>query len=152
MVCRPATAEIDGRDVRADGPPGPDLGIEAVPVILPPVGQRPRQVPVPDDLRAGLGEDARAEDVVGMHVRQDHVADRHIRARPDRAPERLPDPARITGIDDGDGGLSDDHAEIGHVSAVLFVWRVHLALVHEDPGRHLGQIERGAGGPAGRCV
>ena len=65
-----------------------------------------------DEDRAVLREGRIAEDVVGMHVRVDDVADRQIGPLPDRLAQTFADTGRITGIDYGDSFRTHDEAKI----------------------------------------
>ena len=92
---------------------GPGLAHERGGVALRPVRQRRRQPGMGDDRRARLAEDLGAEDVVGVHVRQDEPADRQRRPLADRRVECLADRARPTGVDHRHRLLADDEADVG---------------------------------------
>ena len=82
------------------------------------LGEFRRQVAVSDERRAGR-HGRIAEHVVGMFVRVDHIANRFVGDGVDRQQQTLADGDAAAGVDQGNGVVSDDDAEIGDVARVV---------------------------------
>ena len=111
--------------------------------------QRRRQGAVADDLGLFRQERGRAEDMIGMHVALDEVADRQVGVPPDGFPQSLaPEPAAAA-VDHRDLLAADDEADIGDGAEI---GRGHFgvnALRDKEPGRDLGD-RRAVGRAAAR--
>ena len=78
-----------------------------------------------------------AEDMIGMTVGVDDIADRLVGARADRRKQPLAFTHAAAGIDHSDRVVADDEADIGNVAFVLARHQRGLALMHEHAGRDL---------------
>jgi hypothetical protein len=99
-------------------------------------GERAWQVRVADKNRSVLHESGVTEDMIGMAVRVDDVADRLAGAGANGC-HQLPSLAdAATRIDHGDRILADDETNIGNCAVVVACHQCGLAVVHEDAIRN----------------
>ena len=82
-----------------------------------------------------------AEDMVGVDVGVDHVADRLGRAGADRRQQPAPFTHAAAAIDHRDPLVADDKSEIGNRTFVVTRHEREGAGVNKDPARHLGYSE-----------
>src|SRR5690606_35996812 len=81
-------------------------------VVLAACGECPRQVRVPHEGGLIARECVRAEDMVGMHVRHDYVADGSRRRAPNMSTEPLAVREAPAGVHDRDGVAAHDETDI----------------------------------------
>ena len=81
---------------------------------------------VSDKLRFVALERGRAKDVIGVHVGHDHVLDRELSRLPNGGTQTLTVDQASARIDDRDGLVADDEADVGYA---VFVLRCHV-LIH----------------------
>ena len=105
-----------------------------VEIIRPARRQRLRQLAVADEAGSLCGEGRIAEDMVGMAVGVDDVADRLGCAGPHRRQQRLALTEAAAGVDHGHRILADDKADIGDVAFVLAGHEGGGPGVHENSG------------------
>ena len=88
-----------------------------------------------DEGRSVLHEGGIAENVIGVAMRVDDVADRLVGPRANGCQQSSSLAKAATGIDHGDGILSDDETDIGNRAVVLARHLRGLAVVHEHAVR-----------------
>src|SRR5512138_1562806 len=86
--------------------------LEACLIVLAALRQRGRQVRVPDKRRLIVEERAGTEDVIGMHVRQEHEAYRAVRDAADATAQLRAVRETAARIDHRDGIAADDEANV----------------------------------------
>ena len=87
--------------------------------MRPPRRERARQIFVADESRAGLDEGAIAENVIGMRVGVDDIADRLLRPLAQSGEKGAPFDEAAARVDHRDGVVADDRAEIGDVARIF---------------------------------
>ena len=92
-------------------------------------GQLGRQIMMSDKCRPGR-HGCVAEDVIWMFVRIDHVADRLVGDATNGQQQTLSDVDAAASVDQGDGLLPDNDAEIGDIAAVIGGRQSDLAEMH----------------------
>jgi hypothetical protein len=81
--------------------------------------------------------------VVGVDVGQDNITDRPIRAGADRRSQRASFREAAAGIDDRDGLIADDEADIGDRVLVRGRRLLVHSVVDKDAGRDFRHRQRG---------
>ena len=129
--------------------------------------QRLRQIGVTDECGAGLRERAIAEQVIGMRMAVNHVADGLRCHRPDGSEEFDTFAHAAAGIDHGDEVLPDDDADVGEPHDCpdvigdfdgvfsqdrLLLSRSRRCLKQSDHDERERQASHGHDGPPGRQV
>ncbi len=106
-----------------------DLVTIGAQIVRSALGQFGRQIMM-SDKRHARRHGRVAEDVIRMFMRIDHVADRLVGDAADGQEQTLADSDAATGVDECDGVLSDDDAEIGDVAGVVWCRKSDLAEMH----------------------
>ena len=104
-------------------------------------GERLRQIGVPDESRTCLRERRIAEQVIGMRMAVDHIADGFGGQRPDGGEQPRAFAHAAAGIDHGDQVLSDDDTDVGDVALVLRGHQRGFPEVHVDARGNFAQRE-----------
>jgi hypothetical protein len=127
----------------------PEVLAQSVEVVGAARRERRRQLGVADERRVVLDERRVAEQVVGVDVARDHVADRPAGDLPDRLAQPCPGAQAAAAVDDRDRVGADDEADVGDRALVLGARELMHALMDEDAGRDLRHRQRppGRGAP-----
>ena len=93
-----------------------------------------------NNLRARLCEDTGAQNVIGVHMRQDHICDRQVRLVPDGAVDFLAHLARAAAVNHRYGAVADDETDIGHITFVRRSRIAYGAAMQKNTGRRLSEF------------
>ena len=147
----PAIAEFELEPVldqdRRHHDAGAERGRSEVPAQLVEIvgaagGERRRQRRVADERRAILCERGLPEQVVGMDVAREHVADRPVGHPQDRLAEPLAAARRAAAVDDRDRVGADHETDVGDPAEIRGARELVHALMDKDAGRDLGDRQR----------
>ena len=95
-----------------------EVALQGLLIELAARSQRSRQLRMADELRLIRHERSGAQHVVGVHVREDHVAHGSLRDAPDRRTQRCTHRQRAARVDHCDTAVADDEADIGLVAEI----------------------------------
>ena len=112
-------------------------------VIVAALRKGARQFGMPDKIGVVVAEGSRPEDMVGMDVSQDHIADRPICLGADRCAQRAALREASAGVDDRHGLIADDKADIGDRIRICRRRLLVHSVVDKDAGRDFRHRQRG---------
>ena len=111
-------------------------------IIVAALGQCARQLGMADEIGMIVAERGGPENMIGMDVGHDHIADRQPGSRTDRRAQLGSLAIAAAGIDHRDGIVSDDKSDIGDL-VVVFRRRIFLnPLMDKDAGRNFCDGQR----------
>ena len=149
--CEAPAAQIEFEPVGNQNRRQHDLGtgcvvaegaLQPAEVVIAALGEGARQLGMPDEIGVIFAKRGRPEDVVGMDVGQDHIADRPIGTRADRGAQRAALLEAAAGIDDRYRSGPDDEADIGDRVVVRRRSLLMHSVMHKDPGGNLRYRQR----------
>ena len=143
-----STSSVGGTIFTSSISASPSTLAKCLQVKFAPRRQRARQILVPDKNGSIPHERRVAEDVIGMNVRVDDIANRLWRHGADRSQQTRTFARAAAGIDHRNRVIADNEADIGGVALIGLVHHVDIADVNVDAGRDL---ETGNGVSARCC-
>ena len=92
--------------------------MQSAQIVRPALGKSARQLGMADELGMVVTECGGAEDMVGMDMGHDHIADRQPSPGADRGPEHDPLMIAAAGVDHRHRVISDDEPDIGDFAVI----------------------------------
>src|SRR5262249_54069692 len=111
------------------------LAENAAQVVFPTLREGAGEFGMADEIGVIIAKGRGAEDMVGMDMRQDHIADPPVGSPADRRAQRRSFFEAATRIDDGDGIAADDKADVRDRVTVRRIGLLMCPAVNEDTGR-----------------